>query len=71
MRYFADIFDGDGKWYVFDEADAGAECAGPFATEGEARQSANDLNTDNTHPQGLRPHMIQRRINDEAAARGR
>ena len=43
-RYFADRYDADGKFYVFDQSNAGSECAGPFDTYEEAARSANLLN---------------------------
>jgi hypothetical protein len=42
-RYFPDRFDADGKFYVFDEQDGGAECAGPFDTLDEAIAVANAM----------------------------
>lgn len=63
-RYFADTFDAEGKPYVFDGMDGGSECCGPFASLGDAEQTANDLNTDDPVENGLRPHMIQRRLHD-------
>lgn len=66
-RYFADRFDEDGEFYVFDDVDGGAEACGPFDTLAEAEQAANNLNTDNDHPQGLRPHMIPSRLSGTRA----
>lgn len=43
-RYYADKFDADGKFYVFDEANAGSEACGPFDTLTEAGEIADDLN---------------------------
>lgn len=64
-RYFADVFDADGLWYVFDAADGGAQACGPFDGESDAETTANNLNTDNDHPEGLRPHMVQNRLAPE------
>jgi len=61
-RYFADIFDADGKAYVFDELNFGAECCGPFDSLNDALQAANDLNTDDGYPNGLTPREIQTRL---------
>lgn len=43
-RFYAEVFDADGKFYVFDAEDGGAECAGPFDTLGEAEREADRLN---------------------------
>lgn len=64
-RYFADIFDADGKPYVFDSVADGAECCGPFDSFGNALQAQNDLNTDNDHSEGVRPHMVQSALTGE------
>ena len=37
-RYFADRFDADGLFYVFDDVDAGQQCAGPYPTLDDAEQ---------------------------------
>lgn len=44
-RYFADKFDADGKFYVFDEQDQCSECAGPFDTIEQARAKAHEMNS--------------------------
>lgn len=67
-RYYADTFDADGLVFVFDSADGGAEACGPFDTIENAAQTANDLNTDDDCALGLRPHMIQHRLDRARAA---
>jgi hypothetical protein len=68
-RYYADTFDADGRAYIFDGADGGSECCGPFDSLGNAEVTANDLNTDDDCAMGLRPHMVQRRLKDAAVGR--
>ena len=47
-RYFADVFDAEGRPYVFDTLANGAEVCGPFDTLEEAFQTARQMN-DSTH----------------------
>lgn len=42
-RFFADRFDADGKFYVFDDKQGGGEYAGPFNTPNEAAQETARL----------------------------
>jgi hypothetical protein len=43
-RFFADRYDAEGVYYVFDQNQAGSAVAGPFDTLEQAEQSAAMLN---------------------------
>lgn len=64
-RYAADVFDEDGKFYIFDELDHGSECCGPFDTMAQANTEANMLNENDGLPDGIRPHQLQHALEKE------
>jgi hypothetical protein len=43
-RFYADRFDAEGTYFVFDDESQGSECAGPFSTLAEAEHKARELN---------------------------
>jgi hypothetical protein len=52
-RFFADRFDADGKFYVFDDKQKGGEYAGPFDTPNEAQSESDRLQQEEDREQML------------------
>lgn len=66
-RYYADMFDAEEKFYVFDRMDGDSACCGPFNHLMSARGCAAHLNREDSKPDGERPHQIQHRIDQQLA----